>query len=172
MCCVLSLTWLTCVNGESDRCLGAAITLLLLVEPATGAESKSYGSYDVTTEIMMPHLDENLRYAITRQRRCLDHQWLSSAFPARQYRALSDCTLNHERWDGDTISYTLSCTNGHGTTGTATWRMRTDGITGQLNVTLGGKNMKFSELISARRGEMELRQGLAILRGSKRMPMS
>jgi hypothetical protein len=115
------------------------------------AASETFGFYDLTIEIQMPHLDENLRYARRRHAKCLDRQWLSTAFASLRYNALSDCALEHDRQEGDTFSYELVCTGGHGTTGAATWRIGVDRIVGRLNVTLGGKNMTFSEQISARR---------------------
>lgn len=58
------------------------LTFPLLVCPHAGAsESMPPRVYEVTTETGMPHLEENLRYATTREKRCLSHQELSSAFP-------------------------------------------------------------------------------------------
>jgi hypothetical protein len=132
-------------------CLFAALTLFLVARPAMAAETESLGLYNLTIEIQMPHLDENLRYATARHAHCVDRRWLSSAFASLRYNALSDCALEHEHQQGDTVSYDLVCTSGHGTTGAATWRIGADRLFGRLNVTLGGKNMTFSEQISARR---------------------
>jgi hypothetical protein len=131
--------------------LVAALTLSLTVVQGTAAEAETFGFYDVTDEMQMPHLDENLRYATRHYAECVDRRWFAAAFASLRYNALSDCTLEHEREQGATLSYELLCTGGHGTTGAATWRLDGDRIVGRLNVTLGGKNMTFSEQISARR---------------------
>jgi hypothetical protein len=131
--------------------LVAALTLSLIVAQGMAAEVETFGFYDVTAEMRMPHLDENLRYTTRHYAQCLDRRWLAAAFASLRYNALSDCTLEHEREQGATVSYELHCTSGHGTTGAATWHVDGDRIVGRLNVTLGGKNMTFSEQINARR---------------------
>jgi hypothetical protein len=129
----------------------AALMLALTVVQVMAARAETFGFYDVTVEMQMPHLDENLRYATQHYAHCLDRRWLAAAFTSLRYNALSDCALEHEHQKDDTLSYELVCTSGHGTTGAATWRLDGDRIVGRLNVTLGGKNMTFSEQISARR---------------------
>jgi len=105
--------------------------------------------YQVTTETGMPHLEENLRYATTRERRCLRHQELSSAFPILQLAALKGCKLDHENKQGELVSYVLSCDESHGTTGTARWQVGAHQIEGTLDVKLGGKNMTFYQRVTA-----------------------
>ena len=109
------------------------------------------GAYMITTETGMPHLEENLRYAITHENRCLTHEALSSAFPILRHESLSGCRLDQERFDQGMISYALSCDLQHGTTGSAQWRVDPGLISGTLNVKLGGKNMTFYQRITARR---------------------
>src|SRR5262245_48774208 len=132
-------------------CRFAALTLALVAGQGMAAQSETLGYYDLTIEMQMPHLDANLRYATRRHAHCLDRRWLSAAFGSLAYNALSDCALEHERQEGDTVSYELVCRGGHGTTGAATWHIAADRIVGRLNVTLGGKNMTFSEQISGHR---------------------
>ena len=108
------------------------------------------GRYEVITETAMPHLEENLRYAITNERRCLRHQQLSSAFPILNHESLKGCKLENESRNEDTVSYLLICENGRGATGTAHWYLGADQIKGTLNVKLGGKNMTFYQRITAR----------------------
>jgi hypothetical protein len=48
--------------------------------------------YEVVTETGMPHLEENLRYAITRENRCLTSEDLASAFPVLGHASLADCS--------------------------------------------------------------------------------
>ncbi|MGH8751231.1 MAG: hypothetical protein ACREUV_05960, partial [Burkholderiales bacterium] len=97
-----------------------AIPLLIFPE-ARAAETMPSGLYEVTTEIAMPHLEENLRYTTTREKRCLSHQELSTAFPILNHESLKGCRLDNESRLENTVSYLLVCEGGHGTTGTALW---------------------------------------------------
>jgi hypothetical protein len=106
--------------------------------------------YEIVTETAMPHLEENLRYATTREQHCLEQNELRSAFPILQYAALKDCRLDQESRQADVVSYALVCKGGHGTTGHATWQLGPTQSTGTLNVKLGGKNMTFSQRVTAR----------------------
>jgi hypothetical protein len=105
--------------------------------------------YDVTTETSMPHLEENLRYTTTRERVCLVHRALAVAFPILEHPALRGCSLRNESRQGDTVSYTLTCEGGHGTTGEAIWQVEQRRIRGTLNIKLGGKNMTFYQRVTA-----------------------
>ncbi len=106
--------------------------------------------YEVITETGMPHLEENLRYATTRENRCLTDEELASAFPILKSASLADCKLRHESRHGDAVSYLLVCDGGHGTTGNASWRVGEQSIVGTLNVKLGGKNMTFFQRVTAK----------------------
>lgn len=105
--------------------------------------------YEVTTETGMPHLEENLRYTITHERHCLKDQELAAAFPILSHPALQGCSLQGETRRDDTVSYSLVCVGGHGTTGEAIWHIDEHQIRGTLNVKLGGKNMTFYQRITA-----------------------
>lgn len=105
--------------------------------------------YDVTVETGMPHLEENLRYAVTRTERCLTRKDLDSAFPILQHSSLAGCKLRERSHDEDTIIYDLVCDSSAGTTGTATWRIDEKIIRGTLEVKLGGKNMTFFQRVTA-----------------------
>jgi hypothetical protein len=106
--------------------------------------------YEVITETGMPHLEENLRYATTRENRCLTDEELASAFPILKSASLADCKLRREGRQGDAVSYLLVCDGGHGTTGSANWRVGEPLIVGTLNVKLGGKNMTFFQRVTAK----------------------
>ena len=101
-------------------------------------------------ETGMPHLDENLRYATTRGRRCLDSNDLAGAFPALDDASLQDCRLAPVAHGDQSASYELQCTGGHGTTGEARWQFTATSIAGTLSVKLGGKNMTFHQRITGR----------------------
>jgi hypothetical protein len=106
--------------------------------------------YEIITETTLPHLEENLRYATTREQRCLERSALESAFPILDSAALKDCTLEQHSRQEDAVSYTLVCKGGHGTTGRATWQLTRAHSTGVLNVKLGGKNMTLSQRVTAK----------------------
>jgi hypothetical protein len=128
---------------------GALTSCALICPPARASESMPPRLYEVATETMMPHLEENLRYATTRQNRCLSRQELSSAFPILSHPSLEGCKLEEENRREEAVSYVLVCDGGHGTTGTAEWRLDAHRITGTLHVKLGGKNMTFYQRITA-----------------------
>ncbi len=106
--------------------------------------------YEVTTETSMPHLEENLRYATTTEKRCVTNpEPLSAAFPVLRHASLKDCHLEQEAHDASSASYALVCDGGHGTTGNAIWDLSERQMTGTLYVKLGGKNMTFSQRVTA-----------------------
>jgi hypothetical protein len=117
--------------------------------PANSAEMPPAQLYEVTTETVMPHLEENLRYTTTHERRCLRHLDLTAAFPILGHPALKGCALTHATGGAAALSYLLVCTGGHGTTGRAIWHIDAGRIRGTLNVKLGGKNMTFSQRVTA-----------------------
>jgi hypothetical protein len=105
--------------------------------------------YEVITETDMPHLEENLRYAVRREPRCLDPHDLSTAFWMLGHVSLQDCRLVKAAEDASSATYRLQCDGGHGTTGEARWQFESDHLTGTLRVRLGGKNMTFYQRITA-----------------------
>jgi hypothetical protein len=96
----------------------------------------------------MPHLEENLRYAVTRTNQCLTRENLASAFPVLQHPSFAGCRLREQSQDEDTIAYLLLCESSSGTTGTAKWHLGDRLIRGTLDVKLGGKNMTFSQRVT------------------------
>jgi hypothetical protein len=126
------------------------VALIPLIGPQVQAsETMPTRLYTVTTETGMPHLEENLRYTTTRMKRCLAHQRLTTAFPVLTHPALKGCRLDRENRNDDTVSYQLICSGGHGTTGSALWRLAEHQIQGTLQVKLGGKNMTFYQRVTA-----------------------
>jgi hypothetical protein len=112
-------------------------------------ESDPRALYDVTTELGMPHLEDNLRYAITHEKRCLTSTELYGLFPILGHPALAGCQLGASLRDGDKITYPLVCDEGHGTTGNAVWALGEHQLIGTLSVRLGGKNMTFFQRMTA-----------------------
>jgi hypothetical protein len=104
--------------------------------------------YELTVETGMPHLEENLRYATTYERRCATLNSLFTAFPVLKSAALTGCQLTDPERQDDLVSSVLTCSTGHGITGQAIWRLGANRARGTLNVKLGGKNMTFYQRIT------------------------
>jgi hypothetical protein len=138
-------------KGAISFAIDGVICCALAYACASAADETPRGLYEVTTQTTMPHLEENLRYADTRQQRCLAQDELWTAFPVLDHPALKGCRLTREYRAHDARSYALVCEDGSGTTGRATWRVGTHQMTGALSVKLGGKNMTFSQRLVARR---------------------
>ena len=133
------------------RYLPNALPILILLSSfARGSEVLPPRLYQITTETGMPHLDENLRYATTREKLCLNHQELSSFFPILHHKAFTGCKLDHEYRSGETVSYVLTCEEAHGMNGAARWQLSGAEIDGTLEVKLGGKNMTFYQRVTAK----------------------
>jgi hypothetical protein len=143
------------VASYSNPLLSIALALAVSASTA-GTESPPRAAmqlqprlYELTTETIMPHLEENLRYTITHAQRCVQEQDLRRLFPVLEHPALQGCTLQNGRRELETISYTLVCsapdTHGH-----ASWELGKQHLRGTLEVRLGGKNMTFSQRIHAR----------------------
>jgi hypothetical protein len=114
------------------------------------------GSYEITAQTVMPHLEENLRYATTRERRCVRDDELAAIFPVLHHESLAGCKLGGERRRSGTITYDLVCENPQVATGTARVDAAAGRIAGVLEVKMGGKNMTFSQRIDGtRRGGCE-----------------
>ena len=123
----------------------AAASTLALATPALPP-----ALYQITTETGMPHLEENLRYSTTHEKRCVaGNESLATAFPVLQHASLKDCHLELEKVAAGEASYQLMCEGGHGTTGQATWELGAQRMIGTLHVKLGGKNMTFYQRITA-----------------------
>ncbi len=138
--------------GVAARLVFSTLSLITAFAAVSipAAETWSARLYEVITETGMPHLEENLRYAVTRENRCLSGEDLASAFPILASASLADCKLQPESRQGDAVSYLLVCNGGHGTTGNASWHVGERLMVGTLNVKLGGKNMTFFQRVTAR----------------------
>ncbi|MDB6087874.1 MAG: hypothetical protein JWN85_658 [Gammaproteobacteria bacterium] len=134
----------------SPQKAGWVLLLALLGSQGRASQVMPPRLYEITTETGMPHLEENLRYTTTHERRCVLNQELATAFPILSHPALRGCRLDGESRHDDTVLYALACRGGHGTTGNALWRVNDHQIRGTLNVKLGGKNMTFYQRVTAR----------------------
>jgi hypothetical protein len=125
-----------------------------LVASAPATEPTRPRSYEVITETLMPHLEEALRYATRREVRCLRREELPPAFAILAHDSLKGCTLQADARDEASATFSLVCGGrgaaGPGTTGRAHWQFGADRLAGVLEVRLGGKNMTFSQRVTAR----------------------
>jgi hypothetical protein len=124
-------------------------SVLLSAACAASTDAGGARNYELTAEISMPHLEDNLRYAITHETRCLSRTELLTVFPILEHPSLSGCTLHPDSESPDTILYRLSCHPDHRTTGEARWQTGPGAWRGTLRIRLGGKNMTFSQSITA-----------------------
>lgn len=141
-----------CVNRRwprPSRGRIGALALALGVVAARGADPPEQRLYEVRTHTGMPHLEENLRYAVVIEQRCLDPQDLSSVFWMLGDASLQDCKLVKVQGEPANAVYALQCSGGHGTSGEARWELTPQRLSGVLNVRLGGKNMTFYQRITA-----------------------
>jgi hypothetical protein len=104
------------------------------------------GVYDLTTQTVLPHLEEALRYATTRARRCLRDPDATSIFPLLEHPAFSGCRLVRGTEARDGRSYTLRCSNPEAASGSAVLQVDAGGrVRAVLEVKMGGKNMTLSQ---------------------------
>lgn len=120
---------------------------LATISTALASDALSPRLYHLTIETSMPNLEDNLRYATTRETSCLGRKELATAFPVLNHVSLEGCRLVGE--PAGALKYRLACDGGHGTTGEAMWEVSDHQLIGTLNVKLGGKNMTFYQRITA-----------------------
>jgi len=98
------------------------------------------GVYDITASTEMPHLEENLRYATTREQRCLQADERASFFSILRHPSLEGCRL---------AGGSLVCASPEVATGTVRLDEAPGRISGVLEVKMGGKNMTFAQRVEA-----------------------
>jgi hypothetical protein len=131
------------------RCLPLVAGMLLASGVPVSAEILAGGRYSITARIVMPHLEENLRYATVYERRCLRQDEAGSLFPVLRNQTLTGCRLEFAETIGETIRYQLRCNTEQVATGNARLDSGGGRVRGILNVKMGGKNMTFSQHVEA-----------------------
>jgi hypothetical protein len=109
------------------------------------------GSYELTVETLLPHLEENLRYATTQQRHCLGTQDVSALFPILRHEAFSGCALSGGALMEGRLEYALACKNPQAASGVAHLLISPARLNGSLEIKMGGKSMTLSQRITALR---------------------
>ena len=96
----------------------------------------------------MPNLEENLRYAATREQRCVNLDDFDSLFPILRHPSLEGCHVDER--------HRLVCADPQIASGSARLDAVGERIAGVLEIKMGGKNMTFSQRIDAlRRSDCE-----------------
>jgi hypothetical protein len=114
------------------------------------------GTYELTVETLLPHLEENLRYATTHQQYCLGTQEATTLFPILRHLAFTGCVLSGGQSVEDRLEYSLECSNAEAASGTAHLSVSPTGVNGVLEIKMGGKNMTLSQrIIGPRLGACE-----------------
>jgi hypothetical protein len=109
------------------------------------------GVYHVTVETILPHLEENLRYATTRRNECLDALDATTLFPLLRHQAFTGCTLTGGHMLAGQVHYELICRNPQAATGGARITVEGDAMRAVLEVKMGGKNMTLSQRVEGHR---------------------
>lgn len=108
------------------------------------------GRYHIESRMVLPHLEE-MRRIVDVERTCLPAARVAGLFPVFRQPAMTGCTLDRADALAPAGAYVLHCEGNNGATGTA--EIARDGarVTGVLRAKMGGKNMTFSQHITARR---------------------
>ena len=109
------------------------------------------GEYDVTTQTVLPHLEEALRYATTRGRQCLHAPDATGVFPLLQHQAFTGCSLVADAQASDGLHFVLQCANREAASGSAVFAVDGSALSAVLEIKMGGKNMTLSQRLRARR---------------------
>jgi hypothetical protein len=122
--------------------------LLAAMSPLANAATSvvvSPGEYDLTTQTVLPHLEEALRYATTRTRQCLREPDATNIFPILRHPAFSGCNLVPSTKAYDGPRFTLQCTNPEAASGSAVFEVGASYVSAVLELKMGGKNMTLSQ---------------------------
>lgn len=116
----------------------------------TSSQAVSPGLYEISNETLMPHLEDNLRYANSRERQCLRADLPEAFFPILRHQSFDGCELGAGN-GRDPVYYPLTCRSSQAPTGAARLRETGDHVSGVLEIQMGGKNMTFSQRVEATR---------------------
>ena len=101
--------------------------------------------YRLQTRLSMPNLDENLRSAVNTQQVCISR--VRDLFPVLMQPAFKGCRLG-DPVHAEESTYQLICESGGGS-GDVTLKQQGGRWHGRLSVKMGGKNMTFSQSVTA-----------------------
>ena len=125
-----------------------ATTAVHAADPPPATVTMRAGRWALVTQTLLPHLEEALRYATTRDERCLDAPAVDELFAVLRHEALAGCTLAAT---GDTHVFALHCRNAQAASGRAMVETSDDVLTAVLDLKMGGKNMTLAQRVTGRR---------------------
>jgi hypothetical protein len=128
-------------------CVGSVAWTSLLASPLV----LTPGSYELTVQTLLPHLEENLRYATTRQQYCLGTQDATTLFPILRHAAFTGCALSGGQLIDGRLEYALACKNPQAASGVAHLSVSPARVDGVLEIKMGGKSMTLSQRIDGSR---------------------
>ena len=105
------------------------------------------GEYELTTQTVLPHLEEALRYATTRSRACLREPDATRVFPLLLHQAFAGCHLVPDAEVIDTLRFKLECANPEAASGSAMFDVSAIYFSAALEIKMGGKNMTLSQRV-------------------------
>ena len=111
------------------------------------------GRYVIKTQMIMPNLEESLRYTNSTVTKCLNGMFSGDLFPILSHQSLRGCKLIYESNDKNTYHYSLSCPGTNQTRGYAKVVNEGSTVSGVVNIRMGGKNMTFSQRVIATRSD-------------------
>lgn len=109
------------------------------------------GEYDLTTQTVLPHLEEALRHATTRSRECVRQPDATRLFPLLLHPAFTGCHLASAPDSDDGLHFVLRCANPQAATGSAVFTVGADNVSAVLELKMGGKNMTLSQRLHGSR---------------------
>jgi len=128
---------------ERTRLFTGLFVALCFSSDAATPVSIPTGEYDLTTQTVLPHLEEALRYTTTHARQCLRAPDATAIFPLLQHPSFAGCSLvpiTH-----DALHFTLQCANRAAATGSAVFEFDARHVSAMLEIRMGGKNMTLSQ---------------------------
>ncbi len=131
------------------RITAAFIVLLLSSNARADRDMIRPGGYEVFSETIMPNL-EQLRHHSNHRSICMNED-VSALFPILRHNAFDGCSLKQENEKSGRYYYRIVCKGALLSTGTALLDMTEDPLRGEIRVRMGGKNMTFSQQITATR---------------------
>jgi hypothetical protein len=128
-----------------SRWLGGLLAAASLSGHAATPVAVPAGEYELTTETVLPHLEEALRYATTRTRQCLQEPDATGLFPLLRHPAFAGCSLVPRAQARDGLQFTLQCLNPEAASGSAVFEFSANHVSAVLDLKMGGKNMTLSQ---------------------------
>ena len=141
-----------CAALARPQLLAGLLAATCLAADAGGRLAIPAGEYDLTSQTVLPHLEEALRYATTRARRCLSDPEASDVFPLLRHPAFAGCNLVPEAREAiDGLHFSLHCTNPEAASGAAAFAVEGGHLSATLEIKMGGKNMTLSQRLHGSR---------------------